>query len=140
MFKRDKPFSKQNKFERDYFEKFRTYNYGNSIVLMRPENPFYVISGRKEKYRQISDDWLTRNKLNYIKSFYLQTSKTFENILNHKIKYLKECKIERYYEDDPKLVRAIKKALPNLETILIPRTEKTVKIIYTKGLQQENLF
>jgi len=140
MCKRDKPYSKQNKFERENFEKGRVRMYGNSPLLMRPKESFYIISGRKEKYRMISDEWLKKNNLKVIKSFYLTGKKTFDDISKFKISKLKELNIDRYYEDDPKLIREIKKALPNLEIIHIPRNEKNVKLLKTNGLQQQKIF
>lgn len=140
MCKRDKPYSKQKKYEREEFEQKRKEMYQNSPLLITPLKPFYIISGRKEKYKEISDLWLTKNKLNPIKTFYLQGSKNFENILKFKIDKIRENKINIYYEDDKKLINEIQKALPKLKIIHIPRKENNVKIVHIKGSEQLKLF
>jgi uncharacterized HAD superfamily protein len=127
--KRDKPYSKQNKWEREAFEKIRVDMYANSPLLLIPENNFYVISSRKEKYRNISDGWLIKNKLKYIESFYLKGKRKFDSIKEFKIGKLKELSIDKFYEDDAKLIKEIEKSLPNIEIVQIPRTKVNVKIV-----------
>jgi hypothetical protein len=140
MSKRDKPYSKQNKYERKEFEKIRAEMYENSPLLLQPVKPFYIISGRKEKYRSISDTWLKKNKLNPIKTFYLEGGKNFENILKLKVSKIKESKITVYYEDDVKLIREIQKALPSLQVVRIKRDTKNVKVIHIQQPEQIKLF
>lgn len=140
MSKRDKPFSKQNGYERREFERIRAEMYENSPLLLQPLKPFYIISGRKEKYRNISDNWIKKNKLYPIKTFYLEEGKNFENILKLKINKIKDNKVTVYYEDDPKLIREIQKALPSLQVVRIKRDTKNVKIVHIQKPEQIELF
>ena len=138
--KRDKVYSKQNKYERLEFERLRAEMYKNSPLLFNPNKSFYIISGRKEKYRDISDEWIKKNNLNVIKSFYLTGQRNRENITKFKIDTLKQIKADIYYEDDPRLIREIRKQLPNIEVIYIPRTENNIKVIHIKQDNYKKLF
>ena len=138
--KRDKPYSKQNKYERLEFERLRVEMYKNSSLLFNPNEPFYIISGRKEKYRDISDAWIKKNNLNVIKSFYLEGQRNRENMIRFKIDILKLIKADIFYEDDPKIIREVKKQISNLEVIQVQRTSKNIKIINTKQFQNKKLF
>ena len=137
--KRDKPYSKQNKYERLEFEKLRVEMYKNSPLLFIPNEPFYIISGRKEKYRDISDAWIKKNNLNVIKSFYLEGQRNRENMIRFKIDKLKEINANIFYEDDPKLIKEIKKQLPNLKIIQVPRTKENIKVL-SININQIKLF
>ncbi len=126
--KRDKKYFQQNKYERDLFERKKRYHFKASGVLKRPiEKEYYIISARRERYRDITEEWLKKNKIEPIELILMEGQLTFNRIIEHKSKYLKELGIEKYYEDDPKIVAKIRKLLPNIEVIQIP------KVVVTQG-------
>ena len=133
MPKRDKPFFKQNGVERNKYKKLKQEHFMFCPVLMRPkEKTFYLITGRKEHERGITEEWLENNEIKPKEVRYMTGSLTFKNILAHKIKSIKELGIDTFYEDDPKLVRYLRKAIPELTIIHIPRDENNVKILLDK--------
>lgn len=128
LLKRSKPFYKYSGIERRRYEKVRLWQYINDKVYYRPtETVFYIISARQEKYRVQTEEWLDKNNIKAKEVLLMDNSLTFENIMAHKLKYLKEKKIDKYYEDDPKIIKALKKELPNLNIVEIPRTPQSVK-------------
>jgi 3'-phosphoadenosine 5'-phosphosulfate sulfotransferase (PAPS reductase)/FAD synthetase len=124
---RDGSYFSQTKAERDSYEKSKRSWFLESPVIWNPSVKGFIITGRREKYKEETRLWLIKNSINYQEIYYMVGSLTFDNILAHKLKYLKLLKIERYFEDDIKLVKAIRKALPNIEVIYVPRTELTTK-------------
>ena len=128
MPKRKKSFFKQIKEERDNYERDKIAWFRDTPCLWKPHKPFYIISGRRQKYGLVTDNWLQKHSLQVIQSYFMEGSLTFENILNHKLKYLKLLRIERFFEDDLKLVKAIRKECPDMEVIHVPRVEgETIK-------------
>lgn len=140
MPKREIKYNEQHKVERDEYNRLKIEHFLNAKVLRIPVGDWIIISGRREKFRKETEEWLKNNKL-YPKGIYLMVgSLTFDNIIKHKIKLLKEHEVERFYEDDPKLIREIRKAIPNLEIVSVPRTKENIRIIYTKKSKQFQLF
>jgi len=128
LLKRSKPYIQYSGAERKSYEKARLWQYANDTKLRTPEEKeFYIISSRQEKYRQITEMWLKSNGINAKEVILMDNSLTFNHILDHKLKYLIEKGITKYYEDDPKLIRYLQKRLPNLEIVYIERTSQTVR-------------
>ena len=124
MPKRPKPYRLQNGLERKIYLENKIKWLQITPCLWKPKKPFYIISGRKEQFKNISIDWLERNKLNYIDVFFMNKSSTSKNMIEFKTEKLKELKIERYFEDDLKILRKLKKNLPYIEFVPVPRNEE----------------
>ena len=127
LLKRSKPYIQYSGEERKSYERARLWQYENDVKLRSPEGKFYIISSRQEKYRKITELWLDRNGIKAKEVILMDNSLTFNHILDHKLKYLIEKGITKYYEDDPKLIRYLQKRLPNLEIVYIERTSQTVR-------------
>jgi 3'-phosphoadenosine 5'-phosphosulfate sulfotransferase (PAPS reductase)/FAD synthetase len=140
MPKREIKYNEQHKQERDEYNKLKIEHFLTTKALRKPIGDWIIISGRREKFRTETETWLKNNNLTPKGIYLMEGALTFENIIKHKIKLLKEHKVERFYEDDPKLIREIKKALPNLEVIQIKRDKNNIKVLKCKGLEQTKLF
>lgn len=141
LLKRSKPYVEFNSEERKAYEKARLWQYTNDIKLRTPiELEFYIISSRQEKYRQVTEQWLKSNGIKAKEVILMDNSLTFNNIFSHKLKYLLEKEIDKYYEDDPKLIKALLKKIPNLEIVYIERTPQTVKTERDIDIEKQILF
>jgi hypothetical protein len=86
------------------------------------EDNFYVISARKmeQVIYFISKDWLSRNFGERVLALHLlDKSRTYENVIRFKAETIKKLGIERHYEDDEKVLKGIRKCLPEVELFLI---------------------
>ena len=141
LLKRTKPFYRYSGIERKRYEKVRLWQYANDKVYYRPkESEFYIISARQEKYRIVTEEWMDKNDIRPIEAILMNASLTFEHIIAHKLKYLKEKDIELYYEDDPKIIKALKKELPKINIVEIPRTPQSVKTEEDITKEYPNIF
>jgi len=126
---REKSFRTQNKAERDSYEQRKIEWFSQTPCLWNPQRPFTIISGRREKYWTETEAWIQKHGLKCTEMHMMTGSLTYENILNHKVKYIKELGIERFFEDDPKLVRGIRNKCPLVQVVLVPRDASSVKIL-----------
>lgn len=127
LLEREKKYFEQNKAERELHESKKIEHFKTAKLLIRPlEKDFYIISARRNKYRDITERWLKDKRLNYKELILMEGTLTFGNIIDFKYKALKDNNIERYYEDDPKIIQYLKKKLPKIEFILVHRSEKSV--------------
>ncbi len=108
--KRNKPFFKQNGPERKAFEEEIRIHMLNAEVTRVPEEPFVLITGRKEKWRPETEEWLKKQGWNHQGLYMLQEGRTRANMIKLKVKICQELNIEVYYEDDLKIATAISKA------------------------------
>ena len=128
LLKRSKPYIQYSGEERKSYERARLWQYENDVQLRVPKGEFYIISSRQEKYRVITELWLKRNCVKAKEVILMDNSLTFNHILEHKLKYLIEKGITKYYEDDAKLIKVFAKKLPELEVIQIERTSENVRV------------
>ncbi len=127
LLKRNGCYFKQSTAERNEHENKKRYLFKYGKVLRIPlEKEFYIISSRRERYRNLTENWLKDNKINYKELILMEGSLTFKKIVEHKYKYLREKKIEKYYEDDKKVIEWLKKRLPHIEFIHIERNNLNV--------------
>ena len=86
------------------------------------EQEFYVISARRldRTIYSITKDWLTERFGNRVLGLYLlNKSRTYENVINFKCEMIKRVGINKHYEDDPNILKGIRKNLPAVELFLI---------------------
>lgn len=120
--RRDKPYFKQTGPERREYEKIRREHYRNAKLLMEPKEPFVIITGRSSKYRIITEMWCVENGLKPEEIFMLTAQRTRKNMIAHKIEKCKRAGVDLYFEDDPKIARAMTKA--GIPVVLIIDHEK----------------
>jgi len=131
MPKRPKPFFQQTGAERKVFTEKKLQWFLDAPCLWNPQRPGHLITGRRENRRGLTEQWLSLNSVRYKALHMMDTKKslTFDNIIEHKINKIKELGIKRYFEDDEKLVKGIRKACADVEVIHVPRDTNSVKII-----------
>ena len=127
LLKRSKPYIQYSGEERKSYERARLWQYENDVKLRSPEGKFYIISSRQEKYRKITELWLDRNDIKAKEVILMDNSLTFNHIRDHKMKYLIEKGVTKYFEDDAKLIKVLAKKLPDLEVIQIERNSENVR-------------
>ena len=136
MIKREKKYFEQNGVERREFEKQKREHFKKSNIKLRPlEREFYIISSRRERYGEETREWLKKKRVNYKALILMEGELTFKHIIEHKGKWIEKLRIERYYEDDEKIIKELKKRFPNIEFINIK--QPIVKQIKVK---QNHLF
>jgi len=100
-------------------KQFLNYWYQNANKLLQPkENKFYAISARKNEQTiyAITKQWLNKNYPNQVIDLYLLLkSRSVENVIEFKGAVIKHFKIQRHYEDNKKILKGLRKNLPNLE-------------------------
>lgn len=115
---RDKPYSQQSGTERKLYEQVRQGHMFNARVLLSPKRPFVIITGRsKKKSQAITWLWLKMNKLYPQAVFFLEAPRTRPNMIAHKVGWCQTMGITKFFEDDPKIVSAMRKAGINVEHI-----------------------
>jgi hypothetical protein len=90
--------------------------YENAEKLIEPvETQFYAISARKREPRihTITKDWLNKYYGGRVISFHLlDNTRTVENVVRFKSEKVLELGIQRHYEDNKKVLRGMRKLLP----------------------------
>jgi len=90
--------------------------YENAEKLIEPVEPqFYAISARKREPRihTITKDWLNKYYGGRVISFHLlDNTRTVENVVRFKSEQVLELGIQRHYEDNKKVLRGMRKLLP----------------------------
>jgi hypothetical protein len=98
---------------------FLNYWYANANKLIEPkEQKFYAISARKNNPLTlgITKSWLNKNYPNQVIEVYLlNKSRSVNNVIEFKSAVIKHFKIQRHYEDNKKILKGIRKELPNVE-------------------------
>ena len=106
--KRDKPFFQQNGEERSAYEEEKLHHYVNAKrTKLIPVQPFVIITGRSAKYLQPTLRWLEKNDLHPEAVVLMETSRTRENMIAHKVDQCKNYQVIQYYEDDEKIAKAM---------------------------------
>ena len=105
--KRSKPYFKQNGAERKAYEEVRREHYRTAREIRTPKTPFVVITGRSEKYRDETEAWLSEHGFEPVAVEMLQTSRTRENMIEHKLAACRKHAVTQYWEDDSKIAQAL---------------------------------
>ncbi len=105
--KRNKPFFKQNGPERKAHEEKTRIHMLNAEVMRIPSEPFILITGRKEKWRSETEEWIRKQGWKPEGLYMLQEGRTRANMIKLKVKVCKELNVSVYYEDDLKIAKAM---------------------------------
>lgn len=114
---RGKPFFHSTGEERRAFNELRRQHYLTAAVIRIPNDPFVIITGRSEKYRDETEVWLSNNNINPVDLCMLTSSRTRDNMIAHKIAACKRFDVIRYYEDDKKIALALSAA--GIQVVLV---------------------
>jgi hypothetical protein len=112
----DKKWGKMNGQERNARKDFLNDWYRNAAPLIQPkEEKFYAISARKAEPNiyNITMKWLDEHYPERVLGLYLlMGSRTVENAASFKAETVLSLNIERHYEDNKKVLRAMAKRIP----------------------------
>jgi hypothetical protein len=111
--KRKKPFFKQTGAERKEYQEERLIHFKNVEVKLKPMEEFIIITARKLKEKVVTLEWLKKNNLNPKEVYFLEGTKTRENIIKYKAGVINKNKLEKYYDDDEKICKKLVKLCPN---------------------------
>ena len=82
---------------------------------------YYIITGRRPKWQDLTIKWLSDNGLNPLGVFFFdEKEKTREEIIKYKARLIKNLNITTYYEDDEKVVEGLRNLCPKTQ-ILFPK-------------------
>jgi hypothetical protein len=113
----DQKWGKMNGEQRRERKNFLVDWYKNATPLIQPkEDKFYAISARKLEPNvcDATEQWLNVHYPNRVLDFFLlNESRTVENAAKFKAGIVRELGIERHYEDNKKVLRAMKKLIPS---------------------------
>lgn len=117
-----KPWKSMSGRERQERKMYLLRHYHKASVLYNPpEKKFYVITARKNDSKAISSWWLKRNFNHRILGvFFLNTSRTIQNVIAFKSGVLKQIKADIFIEDNKEVVKGIRKQCPGIEIKIFP--------------------
>ena len=84
----------------------------------------YIITGRKEHFRRVTERWLIANGVRYGKlvMFPNKQKKTNRSLAQFKSSVINELGVTKYYEDDTRIAEFLKNHCPNTEIIYVKNT------------------
>lgn len=112
-----------NGIERSQRKEFLSKFYKNAQKLYEPkEEKFVVITARKSEHKNVTVFWLKENFPERIGGLYmLSTSRTIENVIIFKSGVLRKIGASCFVEDNIKVVKGLRKVLPEMEIKLFPQ-------------------
>ncbi len=112
--------------ERKAYIQSKRDHYSNAKLMQIPiEKHFTIITSRTKKYFDETVKWLEKNKTYPTAGLYFnELGNTRDKHIEHKSAVINKLGITKYYEDDPKIVKALNKLCPNTTIILVKRCGK----------------
>jgi hypothetical protein len=99
------------------------YEFYTKCVPTKHENRSwdYIITGRKESYRKVTEKWLDEHYISYKKMimFPLREKKNNMALAKYKTEKIKSLGITLFYEDDFKISEYLKKHCPNTKIVYV---------------------
>ena len=125
----DKKYFDCKKEERLAFGAIREIHMGSAEVIVRPrEKDVYIITSRKPKHKYITLNWLKENNIKPKEVFFMDKARTRANMIEYKASLINRFQLEKYYEDDLKIVFQLKKKCHNTQIIAVEPVIKKYKI------------
>ena len=120
-----KSYRSMNGKERKAYIQSKKDHYSSAKLMQIPiEKDFVIITGRTVKYSDETMQWLTKNNICSKYVYFNKLGCTRQKHVEHKSNIINTLGITKYYEDDPKIVKALEKLCPNTTIVLIKRCEK----------------
>ena len=81
----------------------------------------YIITGRKEHFRKVTERWLQDNNVQYreLIMFPNKKPKNFRNLAMYKAEKINDLGVDVYYEDDLRIVEYLRSHCPNAEIVFV---------------------
>lgn len=102
----------------------------SKISSLFPKDKIFLITGRSQRYTNITLEWLRDKEVKYNKIFFFpkKLERNYENTAIYKAKIIEKHGIEKYYDDNSYIGVEIKIRVPNCE-IYIVREGNLLKVI-----------
>ena len=129
----DISYFKANGEQRKEITKAREAHYRAAQWVLSPfESEYVVITSRKPKYACVTNVWLLQGSVKPKAVYFMDLPRTRLNMIVYKAFKINELGLKKYYEDDPKIVKALIKKCPNTEIIQIKPTIITYHVKKSK--------
>jgi hypothetical protein len=116
----DKKWGDCNGMERKAFQLIRETHYKTAQLVFRPvEKEYTIITARNKKYAEITLQWLVLASLSPISIHFIDRARTRDNMIEYKSEKINELGLDKYYEDDEKIVSKLRKLCQSTEIILV---------------------
>ena len=81
----------------------------------------YVVTGRKQCYRKITEKWLRKNNIQYgeLVMFKIGLKKTLKSLCKYKSDMINRFDIEIYYEDDIKIAEYLRQNCSGTKIVVV---------------------
>jgi hypothetical protein len=81
----------------------------------------YIITGRKEFFRKLTENWLNENNVKYGRLVMYPTGvrKSLEGVFKFKAEIINKFNIGKYYENHGEIYRYLKQICPKTEILFI---------------------
>lgn len=127
LFKPSKTYRQMNGVERKKYKELKLKHIINAKCIKRTSGTkIYIITARKNDLREETESWLIKNNIIYDTLLMLDEARTRDNIIRFKTRMIQNYNIQRFYEDDPKIARKLKKLCPNTDIVLVPILEEHI--------------
>jgi len=110
---------------------FKMHEFYRTCILQTSDIPLpegvhtvYIITGRKECFRNITIQWLRDCDFHYEGIFFFrEKEKTFDNLAAHKIEVIRRLGIEVFFEDTPSIAEKIRREVPSCRIEVVTRKQ-----------------
>jgi hypothetical protein len=83
----------------------------------------YIVTGRKEFFRKLTEDWLNKNNVKYgvLVMYPTGVRKSLKGVFEYKAKILNKLKISKYYENHKRIYYYLKENCMNTEIVFVDK-------------------
>lgn len=117
--KRNKPYNHQTSSERQAYKELRRGLCQTDPLILTPAGDYYIITARPKWLIKETEEWIERVGLRPKGICFIDKARTRKNMIEFKVQIIRQFNIQKFYEDDPKIVRAIRRQLPKVEVIQV---------------------
>jgi uncharacterized HAD superfamily protein len=81
----------------------------------------FIITGRKDYYRKITENWLKENNVNYNKLIMYPTGlrKSLEGVFKYKAEIINKLNVNKYYENHKGIYNYLKRNCRNTDIVFV---------------------
>jgi len=124
----DIPYRKMDGEQRREYIKKKIKHYKTARLEQIPiEKKFYIVTGRTEKYKYFTVEWLRKHKIFPVELCINPYGNRAQDHIKHKVETIKRLGITKFYEDNTRIYKGIEKECKDTKIILIRRCIDEVK-------------
>ena len=106
--------------ERKQYKLIREYHMKTAKLVLKPkEEEYYIITSRKPENRSVTMQWLLRANLKPLKVYFMDSPRKRTNMIKYKADLINKLNLVKYYEDDEKIAKSLKRKCPFTQIKLI---------------------